>query len=103
MEQIEFTTELLKIAFAATVCDGDIDDLEMEIIYSLEKEDFYLKEVDLRTKIDEFLKLAEDNYKSFAKNTVNETYRLQLSPAEKMVIVKMAISIVRADGKMQSD
>ncbi len=40
MENKEFIKELLKITYAAIVCDGDIDDLELEVIRTIEKQDF---------------------------------------------------------------
>ena len=102
MQQKQFIKELLKIAYAATVCDGDIDESELEAIRSIEKEDFYLKEEDLHEEIDRLEKLAEDDYLEFAHNTVKQTFRLELAPAQKMVIINLAIAIVRADGKMQA-
>lgn len=103
MEHKEFTKELLKIAFAATVCDGDIDESELEVIRSLEKEDFYLKDEDLSDVLKQYEKDAEDDFLEFANMAVKETYRLDLTPAEKMVIINLAIAIVRADNKMQSE
>ena len=101
MESKEFSKELLKIAFAATVCDGDIDESELEVIRALEKEDFYLKGEDLSDVLDQYEKDAEDDFLEFANTAVKETYKLDLSPAEKMVIINLAIAIVRADNKMQ--
>ena len=103
MEKKEFTKELLKIAYAATVCDGDIDETELEVIRSLEKEDFYLKDEDLSDVLKQYEIDAEDDFIEFANLAVKETYRLNLTPAEKMVIVNMAIAVVRADGKMQAE
>mgnify|MGYP001110696008 CR=1 FL=1 len=102
METKEFTKELLKIAYAAIVCDGDIDESELEVIRAIEKEDFYLKEEDLHEEIDRLEKEAEDDYLEFAYNAVKETYKLEITPAQKMIIINLAIAIVRADGKMQS-
>ena len=102
MENKEFIKELLKIAYAAIVCDGDIDDLELEVIRTIEKQDFYFQEEDLSKEIDRLSKDAADNYIEFAHNAVKETYRLELSPSQKMIIINFAIAIVRADGKMQA-
>ena len=102
MEHKEFTKKLLKIAFAATVCDGDIDEAELEVIRALEKEDFYLKEEDLSDVLKNYEKDAADDFLEFANMTVKETYRLDLTPAEKMIVINLAIAIVRADGKMQA-
>ena len=101
MEKKAFTKELLKIAYAATVCDGDIDESELEVIQALEKEDFYLKEEDLSDVLKNYEKDASDNLLEFANKAVKETYTLDLTPAEKMILVNLAIAIVRADGKMQ--
>ncbi len=102
MENKEFIKELLKITYAAIVCDGDIDDLELEVIRTIEKQDFYFQEEDLSKEIDRLSKDAADNYIEFAHNAVKETYRLELSPSQKMIIINFAIAIVRADGKMQA-
>jgi uncharacterized tellurite resistance protein B-like protein len=101
MEQKAFTKELLKIAYAATVCDGDIDESELEVIRTIEKEDFYLKDEDLSDLLKQIEKDAESDFLEFAKMAVKETYRLDLTPAEKMIVINLAIAIVRADGKMQ--
>ena len=101
MEQKAFTKELLKIAYAATVCDGDIDKSELEVIHALEKEDFYLKEEDLSDVLKNYEKDAADDLLEFANKAVKETYTLDLTPTEKMILVNLAIAIVRADGKMQ--
>ena len=102
MEIKQFTKELLKIAYAAVVCDGDINENELATIRSIEKEDFYLKKEDLHKDIDRLEKEAADDYIEFAHNTVKETYKLDLTPAQKMIVINLAIAIVRADGKMQS-
>lgn len=102
MEHKEFTKKLLKIAFAATVCDRDINEAELEVIRALEKEDFYLKEEDLSDVLKNYEKDAADDFLEFANMTVKETYRLDLTPAEKMIVINLAIAIVRADGKMQA-
>lgn len=101
MENKAFTKELLKIAYAATVCDGDIDESELEVIQALEKEDFYLKEEDLSDVLKNYEKDAADDLLEFANKAVKETYTLDLTPAEKMIVINLAIAIVRADGKMQ--
>ncbi|MDB2408762.1 TerB family tellurite resistance protein [Crocinitomicaceae bacterium] len=101
MEKKAFTKELLKIAYAATVCDGDIDESELEVIEALEKEDFYLKEEDLSDVLKNYEKDAADDFLEFANIAVKETYTLDLTPAEKMIVINLAIAIVRADGKMQ--
>ena len=101
MEQKVFIKELLKIAYAATVCDGDIDESELEVIQALEKEDFYLKEEDLSDVLKNYEKDAADDFLEFANMAVKETYKLDFTPAEKMIVINLAIAIVRADGKMQ--
>ena len=89
MEKKAFTKELLKIAFAATVCDGDIDEAELEVIRALEKEDFYLKEEDLSDVLKNYEKDAADDFLEFANMAVKETYKLDLTPAEKMIVVNL--------------
>jgi len=102
MEQKAFIKELLKIAYAAVVCDGDIDQSELEMINTIEKEDFYLREESLHDEIIRLGKEAKDDYIEFSNNTVKQTYSLDFAPTQKMIIINLAIAIVRADGKMQA-
>ena len=102
MEQKAFIKELLKIAYAAVVCDGDIDQSELEMINTIEKEDFYLREESLNDEIIRLGKEAKDDYLEFANNTVKQTYSLDFAPTQKMIIINLAIAIVRADEKMQA-
>jgi uncharacterized tellurite resistance protein B-like protein len=102
MEQKAFIKELLKIAYAATVCDGDIDESELEAIRAIEKEDFYLKGEDLHAELNRLESDAADDYTEFAHNAVKQTYTLDLAPTQKMIMINLAIAIVRADEKMQS-
>ena len=101
MDKNEFSKTLLNIAFAATVCDGDIDDREMDLIKNLEKEDFYIKGQDLEGEIDKIFEIAKTDFLEYSNQVINEIYTLRLSPTEKMVIINLAIAIVRADNKMQ--
>ena len=101
MEQSMFNKELLKIAYAATVCDGDIDDSELEVIRKIEKEDFYLKQEDLKIELDRLSEVAKDDYFEFAHKAVKSLYNLDFSPSQKLIIINLAIAVVRADGKMQ--
>ena len=103
MERKEFTENLLKIAFAATVCDGDIDDSELEVIHALKDEDFYLKDEDLSEVLNGYEKDAADSFLDFASNTLKECYNLDFTATEKMIVMKLAIAVVRADGKIEEE
>lgn len=101
MEKKEFTKELLKIAFAATICDGEVDTSELDAIKTIEKEDFYLKEFDLSDELDQLNSSAQTDYLGYANRTLNEASKIEFTPAEKMVTINLAIAIVRADGVVQ--
>lgn len=101
MEKKEFTKELLKIAFAATVCDGEVDASELDAIKTIEKEDFYLKEFDLSDELDQLNSSAQTDYLGYANKALNEASKIEFTPAEKMVTINLAIAIVRADDVVQ--
>ena len=101
MEKKEFTKELLKIAFAATICDGEVDTSELDAIKTIEKEDFYLKEFDLSDELDQLNSSAQTDYLGYANKALNEASMIEFTPAEKMVTINLAIAIVRADGVVQ--
>ena len=101
MEREEFIEILLEIAFASMVCDGDIAPEEEEYLRDIEQSDYYLKEFDMSKKLD---KLNSD-WKLYGLNLsdkiLNNTYKLNLSEGQKIVIMDFAIGIVRSDKSMQ--
>tara|TARA_B110000259_G_scaffold115485_1_gene131551 strand:- start:1546 stop:1956 length:411 start_codon:yes stop_codon:yes gene_type:complete len=101
MEREEFIEILLEIAFASMVCDGDIAPEEEEYLRDIEQSDYYLKEFDMSKKLD---KLNTD-WKLYGLNLsdkiLNNTYKLNLSEGQKIVIMDFAIGIVRSDKSMQ--
>ena len=101
MEREEFIEILLEIAFASMVCDGDIAPEEEEYLRDIEQSDYYLKEFDMSKKLD---KLNSD-WKLYGLNLsdkiLNNTYKLNLSEGQKIVIMDFAVGIVRSDKEMQ--
>ena len=101
MEREEFIEILLEIAFASMVCDGDIAPEEEEYLRDIEQSDYYLKEFDMSKKLD---KLNSD-WKLYGLNLsdkiLNNTYKLNLSEGQKIVIMDFAIGIVRSDKSIQ--
>ena len=90
MEREEFIEILLEIAFASMVCDGDIAPEEEEYLRDIEQSDYYLKEFDMSKKLD---KLNTD-WKLYGLNLsdkiLNNTYKLNLSEGQKIVIMDFA-------------
>ena len=101
MEREEFIEILLEVAFASMVCDGDIAPEEEEYLRDIEQSDYYLKEFDMSKKLD---KLNTD-WKLYGLNLsdkiLNNTYKLNLSEGQKIVIMDFAVGIVRSDKEMQ--
>ncbi len=101
MENTEFSKLLLRIAFASTVVDGEIDNREIDIIRNLQKEDFYLKEFDLNDELDQIQRDASQNPSDYSNNILKQTYNLDLTPSQKLIMINLAIAVVRADNVMQ--
>ena len=101
MEEKEYTEELLKVAFAAMVCDGDIHADEEKMLRGIEKEDFYFKDFDLEQTVDQ-LKADFEERKLEVPTEINRgTYHLELNHVQRIKMLEVAIGIVRADRKIE--
>lgn len=101
MERQNFIEQLLKIAFASMVCDGDIAPEEEEYLQDFEKHDFYLKEFDLAQNLTDLKREWELKGMKFCEQTLNSIYKLEFSETQKLIALEFAIDIVRSDGKME--
>jgi uncharacterized tellurite resistance protein B-like protein len=103
MEKNEFTKELLKIAFAATICDGNIDESELNTIRRIEREDYYFRDYALHQELESMIQAASFDFSNFVNSALRNISSLDLSPAQKIIMINLCIGIIRADGKMQPD
>ena len=101
MNEKEFSEILLKNAFAATVCDGDIAEAEIDLIKNFIEKDFYLKNFDLDEEFKKIYEILKIDCSEYSSAFANELYSLELTSTQKMILINQAIAIVRADNVMQ--
>jgi len=100
MEEKDYTKELLKIAFAAMVADGDIHEDEEAMLRDIEKNDQYFKEYNMSSDLDMLKEQFKEKHLELPHQINNATYHLELDNVQKMKMLEVAIGITHADHKM---
>jgi uncharacterized tellurite resistance protein B-like protein len=101
MEGLNFDKLLLKTAFSCMACDGDIDKREIKLIKKLHKENKTFGEIDINFELDILLiAINKDGYK-FLKNYFNELTFFELSEANELKLIEVAIDTIKADDKIE--
>lgn len=101
MEVLNFDKLLLKTAFSCMACDGYIDKREIKLIKKLHKENKTFGEIDIKSELDNLLLAINKDGHLFLKSYFNELTTSELSEANELKIVKVAIDTIKADEKVQ--
>jgi uncharacterized tellurite resistance protein B-like protein len=101
METINFDKLLLKTAFSCMACDGDIDKREVKLIKKLHKENKTFGEIDLNTELDTLLLAINKDGHQFLKNYFSELTNFELSEANELKLIEVAIDTIKADDKVE--
>ena len=101
METINFDKLLLKTAFSCMACDGDIDKREVKLIEKLHKEKKTFGEIDFNAEMDNLLIDINRDGQLFLKAYLNELTYSNLTDANELKIVEVAIDIIKADDKVE--
>jgi uncharacterized tellurite resistance protein B-like protein len=101
METINFDKLLLKTAFSCMACDGDIDKREVKLIKKLHKENKTFGEIDLNTELDTLLLAINKDGHQFLKNYFSELTSFELSEANELKLIEVAIDTIKADDKVE--
>jgi uncharacterized tellurite resistance protein B-like protein len=101
METINFDKLLLKTAFSCMACDGDIDKREIKLIKQLHKEYKTFGEIDISAELDTLLLAINKDGHQFLKNYFQELITFDLSEANELKIVEVAIETIKADDKVE--
>lgn len=101
MKQDNFNTLLLKTAFSCMACDGDIDKREVQLLKSLSNEKKEFGEIDINSQLDTLLlAINKDGYK-FLSDYFHELTSIELTEAQELKIVEVAIDTIKADDKVE--
>lgn len=101
METINFDKLLLKTAFSCMACDGDIDKREVKLIKQLHKENKTFGDIDINSEIDILLLAINRDGRHFLKNYFKELTSSELSEADELKLIEVAIDTIKADDKVE--
>jgi uncharacterized tellurite resistance protein B-like protein len=101
METINFDKLLLKTAFSCMACDGDIDKREVKLIKKIHKEKKTFGEIDFNTEMDNLLIAINKDGHQFLKDYFNELTSSNLTEANELKLVEVAIDTIKADDKVE--
>ncbi len=101
MDTISFDKLLLKTAFSCMACDGDIDKREVKLIKKLHKENKTFGEIDINSEMDNLLLAINRDGHQFLKNYFNELKTFELTEANELKLVEVAIDTIKADDKVE--
>lgn len=101
MDTVNFDKLLLKTAFSCMVCDGDIDKREVKLINKLHKENKTFGKIDLNSELDALLLANNKDGHQFLKNYFNELTNFELSEANELKLIEVAIDVIKADDDVE--
>lgn len=101
METLNFNKLLLKTAFSCMACDGDIDKREVKLIKQLQKERKTFGEIDINAELDTLLLAINKDGHQFLKGYFNELTTTELTEANELKLIEVAIDTIKADDKIE--
>ncbi|MCB0742355.1 MAG: hypothetical protein KDC67_00505 [Ignavibacteriae bacterium] len=101
METLHFNKLLLKTAFSCMACDGDIDKREVKLIKQLQKERKTFGEIDINAELDTLLLAINKDGHQFLKGYFNELTNTELTEANELKLIEVAIDTIKADEKVE--
>jgi uncharacterized tellurite resistance protein B-like protein len=101
METLHFNKLLLKTAFSCMACDGDIDKREVKLIKQLQKERKTFGEIDINAELDTLLLAINKDGHQFLKGYFNELTSTELTEANELKLIEVAIDTIKADEKVE--
>ena len=82
-------------------CDGDIDKREVKLIKRLHKENKTFGEIDINSELDTLLLAINHDGHQFLKDYFNELATTELTEANELNLIEVAIETIKADEKVE--
>lgn len=99
MEKNEFKKLLFKVAFCTMVCDGHIDESEIDEMKMMDKNTTFFHDIDLSEELSELI--SELGKKG--TQVINDVFKTLkdsiLNPIQELIILEVALRIINADDK----
>jgi len=102
MEEQEINQILLKTAFSVMVCDGEIDNSEIEAIKLAAEKENTFGDLDISSELDAMRKQINNEGHRFLQKYFSELESTDLSKEAELEVVKIAINTIYADQKVQN-
>lgn len=101
MESKYFDKLLLKTAFSCMACDGDIDQREIKLIKRMHLEKKAFGDIDVNYEMNNLLIAINKNSHQFLKEYFNEITAAELTEANELKLIEVAIDTIKADEKVE--
>lgn len=101
MKPLNFNKLLLKTAFSCMACDGDIDKREIKLIKRLHRGNKSFGEIDINAELDNLLLAINKDGHKFLKDYFHELTTSELTEAEELNLVEVAIETIKADDRIE--
>lgn len=96
-EKEEFQTLLFKTAFCFMVCDGHIDERELQEIRKMKETSFFFKDIELEDELNSLLALYEEKGVLIMDELFESVTSKKLSSVQELLLLEVALRIVFAD------
>lgn len=92
---------LLKTAFACMVCDGEIDEKEIDIIKMLQVENKTFGDINIEQEIEQLILSINQDSRNFIRVFFDELSHTALSTDEELQLIEVAIQMIEADENIE--
>lgn len=103
MDKKEFKRLLFKIAFCTMGCDGDIDNLEIEEMKSIDKNTSFFSDIDLSQELEALIQEYKSKGVLLVSELFEELSKIDLNSIQELIILEVALRLINADGKQDEN
>lgn len=90
----------LKTLFCCSACDGDIAPEEVSLVKHLSESDSTFENMDVESILNTYVTLINSRGKMFLKDYLTELVEANLSEAEQIKLIDLAIKMIEADNQI---
>ena len=92
---------ILKAVFCCMACDGEIAEEEKKLVKNIADNTDVFKELEVEKQLNDYVSLINEQGKDFLAGFIAELANSQLSKAEELQLVKLAIQTIEADENIE--
>ncbi len=99
MEKDNFKKILFKVAFCTMVCDGYIDNREIEELKLMDNNTSFFAEIDLSDELKQLIEVFKDKGTKVIEELFVSLRETKLNPIQELIVLEVALRIINADDK----